>query len=131
LRVCLEAPHEASSEGISYTIYSQPHSTLPARTAGDAILNSLSRAAVITLGHFLSGGHPWQQQVFEAKLLRKEFASGRPTKAYSLALSSCSERLDGALLVYEGKTRDYVVQILGADEADARVQHFLKSVRFK
>jgi archaellum component FlaD/FlaE len=123
--------YEASSEGITYTIYSQPRSTLLADSADDAILNALARAAIFTLSHLSSGGDPWHQQVFEAKLLRKESASGRPARVYSLALSSCGERLDGALVVYAGKTRNYIVQILGAGETDARVQHFLKSVRFK
>lgn len=124
--------YTASSEGITYTVYSQPRSTLLANTADDAILNALARASIFTLGRFLSAaGDPWQQKVFEARLLRNEAAGGRPAKVYTFASSSCGEQIDGTLIVYAGKTRNYMVQILGAGEADSRVQRFLKSVSFK
>jgi hypothetical protein len=121
----------AASEGVMYRTVSLPRrpDTLNPFTV-DAVLNTTARTF---MGTFLSG--PWLSNglgnSFELKLLRKEDFNGQPRKVYAYALISCSQRKDGMLIVQASKAHYYTIDISGASESDARVQRFLKSLRFK
>jgi hypothetical protein len=79
-------------------------------------------------GIWLDGG---LANSFELKLLRKDDVNGQPRKVYAYARVSCAERMESVLIVQASKAHYYTIDITGANESDARVQRFLKSVKFK
>jgi tetratricopeptide (TPR) repeat protein len=125
------AGYMAASEGVMYRIVSIPRrpDTLDPFTV-DKVLNTAARTY---MGTFLSG--PWLGKglgnSFELKFLRKEDFSGQPRKVYAYALISCSQRKEGVLIVQASKAHYYTFDISGANESDARVQRFLRSIKVK
>ena len=61
----------------------------------------------------------------------KKLVNGQPRKVYAYARVSCAERKESVLIVQAGRTHYYTIDITGANESDARVQRFLKSVKLK
>jgi hypothetical protein len=118
----------AASDGVMYSIFSLARPSIPVEpTVVDGVLNTLARTFVGARSRTSVD----EGNSFEVKLLRKEPVNGRPSKVYEYALISCAKRKPGVLFVYAGKTHYYTVDISGANESDARVQRFLKSVKFK
>ena len=95
----------------------------------DGALNTLTRVFVgLRSGIWLDGG---LANSFELKLVRKEDVNGQPRKVYSYARIACAERTESVLVVQASKAHYYTIDITGANESDARVQRFLKSVKLK
>jgi hypothetical protein len=129
--VCKRAGgYTAASESVMYSLTSIPRpATVVGRAADDGALNTVARTY---LGLASSG---WLSQGlanrFEMKLLRKEQVSGQPQKVYSYVRVSCSERKEGVLIVHASTSHYYTIDIMGANESDARAQHFIKAATFK
>ena len=129
--VCKSAGgYVAASEGVMYSLTSIPRPAIVVGRAGDdGALNTVAR----TYLGFASSG--WLSQGlanrFEMKLLRKEQVSGQPQKVYSYVRVSCSGRKEGVLIVHASSSHYYTIDIIGANESDARAQHFMKSATFK
>ena len=120
----------AASEGVMYTIHSIPRPAIASEPAAvDRALNTLTRVFVgFRSGEWLDEG---LANSFELKLLRKEDVNGHPRKVYSYARIACAERKESVLVVQASKAHYYTIDIAGANESDARVQRFLKSVKLK
>jgi hypothetical protein len=120
----------AASEGVMYDIDSIPRPAIASEPAVlDGALNTLTRVFVgLRSGIWLDGG---LANSFELRLLRKDDVNGQPRKVYAYARISCAERMESVLIVQAGRTHYYTIDISGANESDARVQRFLKSVKLK
>jgi len=120
----------AASEGVMYNIDSIPRPAIASEPAVlEGALNTLTRVFVgVRNGVWLDGG---LANRFELKLLRKDDVNGQPRKVYAYARVSCAERMESVLVVQASKAHYYTIDITGANESDARVQRFLKSVRLK
>jgi hypothetical protein len=120
----------AASEGVMYDIVAIDRPSIAREPmVVDAALNTLARLFV----SFRSRG--WLDdglaRSFELKLLRKDDINGQPRKVYSYARLSCAERKVSVLVVQASKAHYYTIDITGANESDARVQRFLRSVKLK
>jgi hypothetical protein len=122
--------YTAASEGVMYSLTSIPrHAAVVGRAGDDGALNTVARIYLgLAASAWLSRG---SANRFEMKLLRKEQVSGQPQKVYSYVRVSCSERQEGVLIVHASSSHYYTIDILGANESDARAQHFMKSATFK
>jgi tetratricopeptide (TPR) repeat protein len=120
----------AASEGVMYDIDSIPRPAIASEPAVlDGALNTLTRVFVgFRSGIWLDGG---LANSFELKLLRKDDVNGQPRKVYAYARVSCAERKESILIVQASRAHYYTIDITGANESDARVQRFLKSVKLK
>jgi hypothetical protein len=120
----------AASEGVMYVIDSMARPAIALKPeVVDGVLSTLARVFV----GFRSRG--WLDEglanSFELKLLRKEEVNGQPRKVYTYSRVSCSERKESVLIVQASKSHYYTIDISGAHESDARVQRFMKSIKFK
>jgi hypothetical protein len=120
----------AASEGVMYNIDSIPRPAIASEAAVlDGALNTLTRVFVgFRSGIWLDGG---LANSFELKLLRKDDVNGQPRKIYAYARVSCAERMESVLIVQASKAHYYTIDITGANESDARVQRFLKSIKLR
>jgi hypothetical protein len=120
----------AASEGVMYNIDSIPRPAIASEPAVlDGALNTLTRVFVgFRSGIWLDGG---LANSFELKLLRKDDVNGQPRKIYAYARVSCAERMESVLIVQASKAHYYTIDITGANESDARVQRFLKSIKLR
>jgi tetratricopeptide (TPR) repeat protein len=120
----------AASEGVMYIIDSMARPPIALEpNVVDGVLNTLARVFFgLRSGGWLDDG---LANSFELKLLRKDDLNGQPRKVYAYTRVSCSERKESVLVVQASKAHYYTIDISGANESDARVQRFLKSIRFK
>lgn len=118
----------AASEGVMYSINSIPTPSIPLDQAAiDGTLNTMARTFAGFHSHFwLEGG---AGNSFEMKLLRKENPTGQPRKIYAYFEIACNVRTENVLVVQAAKTRYYTMEVIGANESDARTQRFLKSLK--
>jgi tetratricopeptide (TPR) repeat protein len=120
----------AASDGVMYTIHSMDRPPIALKpNVVEGVLNTLARTFV----GFRSRG--WLDDglahSFELRLLRKDDVNDQPRRVYAYALVSCAERRESVLIVQASKAHYYTIDINGANESDARVQRFLKSVKIK
>jgi hypothetical protein len=125
-----ETGYEASSEGVIYSVISTDRNPLQAlRTLGDRTMNVMVRNYVGPRSRaWLAGGYG---NTYEMKFLRREISNGRPRNIYSYSLQSCSERKEGVLLVQASQSHLYIIDISGATDSHASVQHVLSSIKVK
>jgi hypothetical protein len=120
----------AASEGVKYTIKSLER---PALAVSPEIIDRVINISARTFLSFRS--RIWVgsglTNVFDVKLLRKDYVNGEPRKTYGYSLVSCAKRKENVLVVQAGKSHYYTVDISGANETDPRVQRFIKSISFK
>lgn len=120
----------AASEGVMYSIEPLPRPAISSDpTVVNAVLNTMARTFVGFRSRAWVSDGPANS--FETKLLRKEDFSGEHRKTYAYALTGCSERKDGLLIVHASRAHYYTIEISGARDSDPRVQRFLQSLRFK
>jgi hypothetical protein len=117
----------ANTEGISFMILAQPRPSLQTSDLDDKVLNILAWSAFVSMSN-LSVSDKWGDS-FEMNFIRKETLSGQPAKIYRYTSNSCKDKKDGLFIALLGKKYNYVINISGANEQDARTQRFLKSLK--
>jgi hypothetical protein len=125
-----EAGYEAGSEGVGYMVLStnRTASQVDPRVL-DGTINTLARTYVeLAIGRWLSNG---PGKTFSVKFLRKEVVHNEPRKVYAYTLGSCTENLEGILVVQASQEHLYTFDILGANETDARTQRLIRSIKVK
>lgn len=121
--------YSASIDDLNFMILSQPKIEVQTSTIDDAVLNILARSFLIPTGNLLMGDITAGN--FEAKLVKKERFTGFPAKFYNYTLTSCTGKKVGIIILMIGKTRNFAIQLNGADEKAPQVQRFLKSWKIK
>ena len=120
----------AASAGVMYTIKSLER---PALAVSPEIIDRVINISARTFLSFRS--RIWVgaglANVFDVKLLRKDYVNGEPRKTYGYSLVSCRERKENVLVVQASKSHYYTIDITGASDTDPRVQRFIKSISFK